>query len=172
MISRLNLREKTVIFAGVIVLALLFVWFVLLQPYFEAMNTLERRIVAHQHSLGKVVKMRTQISRLRQQLVAVEIQQKGTRPLFSQVESLTEKTGVREQLLSMRPQPAITQGTFRQQLVEIRLEKISLLQLTKLLHAIEYRSNGVQVKSMRVRSRFEDHSILDVNMVLMSLESL
>jgi len=46
------------------------------------------------------------------------------------------------------------------------------LQLTKLLHAIEYRSGGIQVKSMRIRSRFEDHSSLDVNMVLMSLEGL
>ncbi len=72
----------------------------------------------------------------------------------------------------MHPQPATTQGAFRLQAVEIRLEKISLLQLTKLLHAIEYRNGGIQVKSMRVRSRFEDHSILDVNMVLMSLERL
>ncbi|MCD6187454.1 MAG: type II secretion system protein M [Desulfuromusa sp.] len=172
MINRLNPREKAFVFVGVIVLALLFAWFVLLQPYFETMNNLDRRIAAHRHSLGKVEKMSTQISQLRRQLAAVEIKKKGNRPLFSQVESLTEKTGVREQLLSMHPQPATTQGTFRQQSVEIRLEKISLLQLTKLLHVIEYRNGGVQVKSMRVRSRFEDHSILDVNMVLMSLERL
>ncbi len=83
---------------------------------------------------------------------------------------MTEQTGVREQLLSMRPQPATVQGDFRQQLVEIRLESISLAQLVKLLHAVEYRSGGVQVKSMRVKPRFEDRSALDVNMVLMSLE--
>ncbi len=172
MINRLNPREKVFVFVGVIVLALLFAWFVLLQPYFETMNNLDRRIVAHRHSLVKVEKMGIQISQLRRQLAAVEIKKKGNRPLFSQVESLTEKTGVREQLLSMHPQPATTQGAFRLQAVEIRLEKISLLQLTKLLHAIEYRNGGIQVKSMRVRSRFEDHSILDVNMVLMSLERL
>lgn len=172
MINRLNPRERVVVFSGAIILMLLFSWFVLLQPYFEEMAALDRKNIAHRHSLDKVEKMSSQIRQLRQQLTAVKIRRKGKRPLFSQVESLTEKTGVREQLLSMHPQPAKTEGGFRQQFVEISLKKISLLQLTKLLYAIEYRSGGVQVKSMRIRSRFEDHSMLDVNMVLMSLEGL
>jgi general secretion pathway protein M len=172
MIKRLDPREKTVVIAGLIVLSGLFVWFVLLQPYFETMNNLDRRIAAHRYSLTRVEKMGNQIGLLRRQLADVGSRKKGNRPLFSQVESLTEKTGVREKLLSMRPQPATTEGKFRQQLVEIRLEKLSLAQLVKLLHAVEYRSDGVQVKSLRVKPRFEDRSILDVNMVLMSLENL
>ncbi|MDX2493829.1 MAG: type II secretion system protein GspM [Desulfuromusa sp.] len=172
MINRLNSREKTVVGVGLAVLVVLFVWFVLFGPYFETMNNLDRRIAAHRHSLDRVEKIRDQIIQLRQQLVDVETLKKDNRPLFSQVENLTEQTGVREQLLSMRPQPATTQGEFRQQLVEIHLEKISLSQLVKLLHAVEYRSGGVQVKSMRVKPRFDDRSLLDVNMILMSLESL
>ncbi len=172
MIERLNPREKVIVFSGAVVLVLLFGWFVLLQPYLETMKSLDRKTIAHRHSLDKIEKMSGQIKQLRRQLETVKTDQKGTRPLFSQVESLTEKTGIREYLHSMQPQPATTQGGFRQQLVDINLKKISLLQLTRLLHAIEYRSGGVQVKSMRVRSRFEDPSILDVNMVLMSLESL
>ncbi len=172
MIKRLSPREKTIVIAGLIVLILLFVWFALLNPYFKQMNTLDRRISAHRHSLSRVEKISEQIVQLRQQLAEVETRKQGNRPLFSQVENLTEQTGVREKLLSMRPQPATNQGKFRQQLVEIRLEKISLAQLVKLLHAVEYRSGGVQVKSMRVKPRFADRSLLDVNMILMSLESL
>ncbi|MEA3362891.1 MAG: type II secretion system protein GspM [Thermodesulfobacteriota bacterium] len=172
MINRLNSREKIVVGTGLVVLVLLFVWFVLFGPYFETMNNLDRRITAHRNSLNKVEKVSDQIVQLRQQLVDVETRKTGNGPLFSQVESLTEQTGIREQLLSMRPQPATTQGNFRQQLVEIRLEKIFLSQLVKLLHAVEYRSGGVQVKSMRVKPRFDDRTLLDVNMILMSLESL
>ena len=172
MLNRLNPREKVVVLSGSIVLVLLFVWFALLNPYFKTMSTLDRKVTAHQRSLVKVEKMRGQIIQLRQQLADVGARRKGSRPLFSQVESLTEQTGVREQLLSMRPQPATIKGEFRQQLVEIRLEKITLPQLVKLLHAVEYRSGGVQVKSLRAKPRFEDRSILDVSMVLMSMEKL
>ncbi len=172
MIKRLSPREKVIVCSGAMILLLLLVWSVLLQPYFETMKTLDRKNSAHRHSLIKAEKMSSQIQQLRQQLMVVKTRQRNKRPLLSRVESLMEKTGVREQLLSMRPQAATTQGQFRQQLVEISLKKISLLQLTKLLHAIEYRSGGIQVKSMQIRSRFENHSLLDVNMLLMSLEGL
>jgi general secretion pathway protein M len=173
MLKRLTAREKVVVVSGLIVLILLLGWFALLNPYVKAMESLDRKNTAHRHSLLKVEKMRDQINQLRHQLATVGNRKKGkSRPLFSVVENLTEQTGVREQLLSMRPQPATVQGKFRQQLVEIRLEKLSLTQLVKLLHAIEYRSGGVQVKSMRVKPRFEDRSVLDVSMVLMSLENL
>jgi general secretion pathway protein M len=172
MIKKLNPREKTVVVAGLIVLILLFSWLVLLNPYIKTMKSLDRKIAAHRQSLQKVETMQEHINQLRRQLADVKILKQGTRPLFSLVENMAVQTGVREQLLSMRPQPATTQGKFRQQLVEIRLEKISLSQMVRLLHAVEYRSGGVRVKSLQVKPRFEDRSILDVNMVLMSLESL
>lgn len=172
MIKRLNPRERLIVTAGVAAIALVAAWFLLLEPYFEAMDRLDRKILALERNVTEAGLMRDQVVSLRGQLASVNTRQRGKRPLFSQVENLTEKTGVRDQLLSMRPQPATTQGDFRQQLVEIRLERMTLSQLVKLIHAVEYRSGGVQVKSMRVRPRFEDRSFLDVNLVLMSLEKL
>ncbi len=171
-LKSLSQREKIIVGAGAAVLVLLFVWFALFIPYLDTVKKLDRKIVAHKKNLVKVEEMGNQIVQLRKQLASVDSRKKSKRPLFSQVENLTEQTGVREQLFSMRPQPATTQGKFKQQLVEIKLKKITLSQLVKLLHAVEYRSGGIQVKSMRVRPRFEDRSILDVNMVLMSLEKL
>ncbi|MBN1958460.1 MAG: type II secretion system protein M [Desulfuromonadales bacterium] len=170
MLKRLNPRERVVVFSGLFVVALLFIWFVLVSPYFTTMSKLDRRLVSLERQLVTVQSMRDQILQLRQQLATAGPQTRGRKPLFSQVESLTEQTGLKQQLLSMRPQPATVQGEFRQQLVEIRLEKMALAQLVKLLHAIEYRSGGIQVKSLRIKPRFEDRSALDVNMVLMSLE--
>lgn len=170
--NRLSSRERVVVVAGFVVVLGLVLWFAVLIPYFSAMTRLDRRINAHRHNLVRVEKMAGQISELRHQLTNIGSRKMGKKPLFSLVENLTEQTGVRDQLLSMRPQPASTQGKYRQQLVEIGLEKLSLAQLVKLLHAIEYRSGGVQVKSLRVKPRFEDHSLLDAHMVLMSLEKL
>lgn len=171
-LNRFSQREKIIVIGGLVVLLLLFIWFALFTPYLNSSEKLDRKIVAHKRNLAKVETLAGEIVQLRKQLASVDSRKKGKRPLFSLVENLTEQTGVREQLFSMRPQPATTQGKFQQQLVEIQLKKITLSQLVKLLHAIEYRSGGVQVKSMRVRPRFEDRSILDVNMVLMSLEKL
>jgi len=172
MMNRLSPRERVAIVAGAVVLSGLILWFVVFVPYFNAIDRLERRINAHRHNLVRVEKMVSQINNLHHQLANIGNRTVKKKALFSLIENLTEQTGVHDQLLSMRPQPASTQGKYRQQRVEIGLEKLSLAQLVKLLHAIEYRSGGVQVKSLRVKPRFEDRSLLDVHMVLMSLEKL
>lgn len=169
MLSRLDMRERTLVFGGILFLVGIFVW-LLLNPYLTTMQNLDRRIEGQKQNLARIETMRQEIIQLRQQLAEVESQRGGGRPLFSQVENLTKQMGVRDQLLSMRPQPESVQGGFRQQLVEIRLERVTLSQLVGFLHAAEYRSQGIQVRSLRVRPRFDDRSRLDVNLVLMSLE--
>ncbi len=171
MIARLSRRERLLVGGGLVLVVLLLVWLGLLEPYLNALKSLDRRIANEERNLVKVEQMQRQILQLQQQLQKVDRRQ-GRRSLFARVEDLTEQTGVRQQLQAMRPQPASLQGDYRQQLVEVRLEKLQLGQLVKLLHAIEYRSGGVQVKSLRVKPRFEDRSLLDASMVLMALEKL
>ena len=170
MIKRLSPREKWMVLGGLGLVVLVLVWLVLLDPYMKALGNLDRRIAGHKRNLERIEQMQEEIGQLQKELAGINLRRKGAKPLFSQVESLTEQTGVRQQLLSIRPQPASVQGDYRQQLVEVRLEKLSLPQVVKLLHAVEYRSGGVQVKSLRIKPRFEDRWSLDVNMVLMSLE--
>ncbi len=170
MIARLNTRERVVLLLGAVFVLLVFVWLVLLQPYFTAMDNLERRIAGQRRNLEQVAAMRYEIDALRQQIAVIDSRRQSSRPLFSRVENLTVQTGIREQLLSMRPQPDSVQDGFRQQLVELRLERVSLSQLVRFLYAAEYNSGGIQVRSLRVRPRFDDRAQLDVNLVLMSLE--
>lgn len=170
MINRLEPRERIILLAGVLILTGLFFWLLLLNPYLSRMQSLDRQIEGQRRNLERVESLRQEIEQLRQQLAGIESAGRPGRPLFSQVENLTAQMGLREQLLSMRPQPESVQGGFRQQSVEIRLERVTLSQLVGFLHAAEYRSSGIQVRSLRVRPRFDDRSRLDVNLVLMSLE--
>lgn len=170
MIARLDTRERLTLLVGGVFLLLVMVWLLVLDPYFNAINSLDRRVEGQLRNLERIESMRYQIDELRQQLAVVESRQRSSRPLFSRVENLTVQTGIRDQLLSMRPQPDSVQEGFRQQLVELRLERITLSQLVRFLHAAEYNSSGIQVRSLRVRPRFDDRSQLDVNLVLMSLE--
>ncbi len=168
--DRLDPRERMFLLLGVLILAGIFIWFVLLSPYISTMQNLDSQIEGQRRNLERVETLRQEIEQLRQQLAGFESSGLSGRPLFSQVENLTKQMGVRDQLSSMRPQPDSVQGGFRQQLVEIRLERVTLSQLVGFLHATEYRSNGIQVRSLRIRPRFDDRSRLDVNLVLMSLE--
>ena len=170
MIQQMSQRERVMVAVAVAAVVLVGVWLGVIEPYQSAMEKLDSQIKNRSNSLVEVKELQKDISRLRQQLSQVSGRKAMDGPLFSYVEALTDQAGIRDRLLSMRPQQASQQGNYRQQLVELKLEKLSLPQLVRFLYAIEYAGQGVQVKSMRIKRRFEDNSSLDVNLSVFSLE--
>jgi len=153
-----------------VIIVLVAVWIGIWEPYRGAMDRLDRQISSRQRGLTEVQQLSQQIVALQQQLSTGAGQVDADGPLFARVEKVTVQAGVKEQLSSMRPQPTVQQGEYRQQQVELKLEKVSLQQLVRFLHALEFGRQGIQVKSMRIKRRFEDHSSLDVSLSVFSLE--
>jgi len=170
MIHQLSRREQLMVAVALAAVVLVAIWLGVVDPYRAAMGRLDSQIKSRINSLVEVKGLQQDITRLEQQLSQESGRKTMGGPLFSYVEGLTEEAGIKENLSSMRPQQASVQGEYRQQLVELKLEKLSLTQLTRFLYAIEYSGQGVQVKSMRIKRRFDDRSSLDVNLSVFSLE--
>lgn len=170
MIGRLSRREQMMVLAAAVVVVLVVFWLGVVEPYRSALGRLDSQIRNRSNSLEEVKRVQQEILKLQQQLAGASGKKTMEGPLFSHVERLTDQAGVRSNLLSMRPQPATQQGEYRQQLVDLKLEKLSLAQLVRFLYALEYSGQGVQVKTMRIKRRFEEHSSLDVNLSVISLE--
>ncbi len=81
--------------------------------------------------------------------------------LFSFIETLADEQGVRDRLVSLRPHQGSTQGEFREESVEIKLERLTLEQLVRLLYGLERGKAALQVKNMRLKTRFDDRSRFD-----------
>jgi len=172
MIQQMSRREQMMVAAAVVAVVLVVIWLGVVDPYRAKMDRLDNQIKSRSNSLVEVNNLKQEIARLRQQLSGVSDKKALTGPLFSHLEMLTEKTGVKDNLLSMRPQQPSVQGDYRQQMVELKLEKLSLPQLVRFLYQVEYAGQGVQVKSMRLKRRFDDHSSLDANLSIFSLEKI
>ena len=74
----------------------------------------------------------------------------------------------RENLASMRPQPPAAVGEFREESVEVRLERVRLGQLVQLLFALDSAEAYLKVKELRIKSRFDDRSLLDAVLTVAS----
>lgn len=163
MIDNLSPRVK-LIAASAVIVALLILLAAVLIPYREGVRMAESRIASQQLQLEEVRRLRIEHRRLQQALAAAERRFEATTrgfSLFSFVEEVTNRTGVRENLVSMRPQPTQLHGGFKEESVEIRLERVQLEQLVRLLHAMEAADVLLNMKSMRVKPRFDNRLQLD-----------
>lgn len=168
MISQLNQRERLMVLGGAVVVVLVLLYLAVIEPYQNAMARLEGKVASNQRQLTEVQDLRREFLRLqsRQNEMKRRIDANPDFSIFSFVENVAARTGVKDNLIAVRPQPPVTLDQLREESVEIRLEKIALADLVQLLRTFETADAVLQVKALRVRTRFEDRSLLDVTMTI------
>ena len=173
MMNRLSHREKVFVFAGIAVSLLFVMWFGALRPYQQGLKVTKSRIVSRQKQLEDVQQLQQEYFSLRKVLERAEKKLSGTVEgfsLFSFVEDITTSIGIRDKLASMRPQTPQIQGEYREELLEIKLERIELAQLVQFLYGIEAADAALQVKTVRIKPRFDNKEQLDIVLIISSLQ--
>lgn len=171
MIAQLSPRDRlALIIGGIVVLgALVFVG--IISPYQDAMGRLDAQIHARQRQLRQVQALHREYQHLQGLVATVNARLERNRnfSLFSFVEGLVAQVASKENLLYMRPQPVSVQGDYKEEAVEIKLEKIHLNQLVQLLYRIESADALLQVQHLRIKTRFGDRSLLDVVLTISAM---
>ena len=170
MFSQMTQRERIVLIAGGLFVLATLVYFGLISPYRTAMTGLDRKIASRQQQLVDMEDLRQQYLELKQNLAAFQKQldQESAFSMFSFIEGLAVQQVGRENLVYMRPQPPAEKDGFREESVEVKLERVDLPQLVQLLYEMESAEMPLQVKSLRIKTRFDDPHQLDTVMTVAS----
>lgn len=170
MIERFSPREKLalVVAGGVVILTILIAGIIL--PYRTALARLDQRIASRQEQILEARTLVQRIKGMQAEVAATErkLSTKSAVPLVATLEGLVAEIAGKEKLLGLRPQPVSAPAGFRQEKVEMSLEKVRLEQLVQLLHAIDSAKSALQSDSVKMRPRFEDPALLDVTLVVSS----
>ncbi len=171
MFNNLNPRERLFVFVGGVLLLLVLVYLVLLMPYRQALNALDNQIASRTLQLQEVNRLRADYLALQQEVSQVErlLDRQRSFSALTFVENVVGRTAGRENLVSMRPQPTVTNNQFAFESVEVKLEKLALRQVLELLWAVDNADLPVQVKNLYLKQRFDNRSQLDATMTIVAL---
>lgn len=170
MIERFSPREKLALaVAGIVVILTILIAGVIL-PYRTALARLDQRMASRQGQLLEARSLAQRIKGRQGEVAATEhkLSAASSAPLVATLEGLVGEIAGKEKLLGIRPQPVTAPAGFRQEKVEMQLEKVRLEQLVQLLHAIDSAKSALQSDSLKMRPRFEDPALLDVTLVVSS----
>lgn len=168
MIERLSSRDAYALVLGGVVVLITVVWLGIIDPYQQAMANLQSKVTSRERQLQDVQKLRQDYLDLKQELSEAQgrLSKAENFSLFSFVEAQVARYATKENLVYMRPQPTSTKDGWREDTVEIKLEKITLEQLVRFLYALETSDAVIQTKNLRVKTRFDNRSLLDVVMTV------
>lgn len=158
-------RERRIVVAGAIVLALVLAYVFLLEPLLARNRDLDRLIAQKTREHAEVVRLGEEYRQAQARLESLKAQLSRAPQnfqLLSHLENLAVQNRVRDRIAYMRPQPAATVGRFREQAVEMRLDSVTINQTIKFLDQLAASPQGLRVKRLSLVRRYDNADRLDV----------
>jgi general secretion pathway protein M len=157
-------REKYLISLAVIVILLALVIQLVIMPFVEKRERYNNNVTVKQENLQEIMGLRQEYLALQQDSDVLG-QRLATRTksftLFSFLEKAAGDAGVKENIKYMKPSASSGLGPFKESLVEMKLERITLVQMVGYLQLIESPDKLVSIKRISIQSNKKETQYLD-----------
>jgi type II secretory pathway component PulM len=158
-------RERWLIVLAICALVLIGLDALVLSPLRARAERLQSEAQQLATDLLRAAQVAREVRLLNAQVAAVEarIRPGEKTNLFTLLESLATKAGVKDQLESIKPKQPSGNERFPETRVEVSLKAASLAQTVRFLHEIEASPLHLIVRSLRIKTRGDPQNLLEVS---------
>lgn len=168
---QMSQRERVLVSVGGIVMGCSLLFVLILDPLVEKLERLERQSIRKQKDLTELAALGQDYAAKRARLTQAENRMPGPDQHFSLltfVEDAAKTAHIRERITGMQPQvQSLAQG-YEETAVDLRLEGVQLPDLLALLVAIDQAPQGLQVRHLQIRPKFDNPVNLDATVRILS----
>jgi general secretion pathway protein M len=161
---KLARREKYLIAAAASIVAVTLFFQLLILPFTENRRRLQRGIIAKQEALQTMDALSAEFKELTENAQGTKQRLAGRRKnftLFSYLEQAAGADDIKSHIKYMKPSESTGKGPFNESLVEMKLEQVSLKQLTDYLQKIESPAELVSIRRISIQSNKTESGFLD-----------
>lgn len=157
-------QKQTVIVGLVFVVAALLVQFAVF-PYFDARQKVRGAIAGSEKALRELATLSAEYGGIRQRSEEIRRVIERRPPgfaLFSYLEKRAGEAGVKTNIKSINPLKSTPAVAYEETAVEMRLDKLTMKQMTDFLYLVESREEMVRVRKMSIGKMKESPEYLSV----------
>lgn len=174
-LKKLNRREKWIIYGAAGLLGLLIIAQFVITPFFENKSQMHRNLQTKKSELEEMRRLQAEYQALKEKLQLSEIslgkREKGF-TLFSFMDQLAGQAGIKDRISYMKPSNTIQKNSaYKISRVEMKLDAITLEQLSTYLYAIETSANMVMVKKLSISKEEKNEGLINVILQVETLEA-
>lgn len=175
MIKKLTKREQYSIIAASSVFLLFIGLQFVVGPAFDKRKRLGRALRVKENILEKMIALKSEHDAIRQQSDVSKLyladREKGF-SLFAFLDRLAGEAGLKDHITYMKPSTSVQKNSpFKTLRVEMKLQSITLQQLTAYLYMVEMSKNMVNVKRLAISKTGSQEGYINVVLQVETLES-
>lgn len=170
---KLAKREKFFVSSGAFFLAIFFLFQFLIFPFFEKRERIQRGVKGKEERLKEIIMLSAEYQAHKKGSKGVEqilARRKKGFTLFSFLEEAAGVADVKTHIKYMKPSISTGPGPYKESLVEMKLDAITLQQLIGYLYRIESRDNVVSIKRISIKANKKKSGYLDAILQVLTFQ--
>lgn len=154
-------QKRIAMIAGAAVAVMMVLWVIVLPRL--GIGGIDEKIKIKENELREVIRLYKSFEQIKSDFNIIEsqINRNKSLSLLSELSRIAEKVNVKQGIDSMVSKAKPKNNFYQEEAVEMRVEKITLEELTRLLYEIEYSTKVLRVRKLHVEARFDDRTLLN-----------
>jgi len=170
---KLATREKYLVSAGVGFVLIFLLFQFLIFPFFESRRRMGSGLKAKETGLDEIMKLSAEYQTYQKNSQGIQqalARRKKGFTLFAFLEEAAGKAEVKTHIKYMKPSRSSGTGPYKESTVEMKLEAVTLEQLTGYLYRIESPDNLVNIKRISINENKKEKGYLDAVMQVLTFQ--
>ncbi len=162
---KLSERDKKVlIYGGPIAFVLLCA--ILLSPLYTELNRRRDAIPKKERDLAEMRVLKEQYVEMQQRLQQLQAEAAKRGPLLTEIENITKRTNLTSKIVSLKPQAGVQAANFKESIVEVRLDNITLYDIINYVNQLEKAT--FRIRKLYFKPRFDNPKLLNATILVSS----
>ena len=161
----LQRREQILVVGAGVVMLLAALFTFVVDPLLARAANLDRRLAVADRQLSEAHALRLDYQRQQQAIDRIDAQlrrQPRTFAIFSHLEQVAGQIGIQDKIQSMNTVAGPPNTVYKEDAVEVRMEGVTLAQLTDYLHRLEQSPQVLKIKRLQIKPTRESRQLLSV----------
>jgi len=172
--KKLNKRERYAIAAAAAIIGLFLIATFIVEPFFSGLDQRKRNLQAKAVMLEEMRRLQSEYGTLTEKAEVSKSRfsqrQKGF-TLFSFLDRLAGDAGIKDRISYMKPSKKVQKDSrYKVSQVEMKLEDITLEQLTKFLYGVETSKNMVDINKLAISKTEKTQGLINAVLQVETIE--
>lgn len=112
----------------------------------------------------RALKEQYQVMQQRLQQAQAAASKRG--PLLTEIENITKRANLSNKIVSLKPQAGVQTETFKESIVEIKLDNITLYDMVNYVYLLE--KDSLRIKKLQFKPRYDNPKLLNSTILVSS----
>ena len=156
---KLGARDKKALLIGGVGAAIILLYVFVVSPLTSDLTRKRDLIPKKERDLVEMRVLKDQYVEMQQRLQQAQASAAKRGPLLTEIENITKRTNLSGKIVSLKPQAGVQTANFKESIVEIKLENVTLYDIVNYVNQLEKAT--LRIRKLYFKPRFDNPKLLN-----------